>query len=733
MTKPKTPEWLLNDLNDEQRRAVLHLDGPVLILAGAGSGKTRVLTYRIAHLLASGKARPAQVMAMTFTNKAAGEMRERVHRLIPESIGEMWVGTFHSLFARLLRREADKIGYAHNFSIYDTEDQAALIKTVMEELNISTQHYAPKMIHYLISRAKNGMVMPEEYAASAQNPVEEAAAKVYAEYNRRLRRLNAMDFDDLLIKPLELFRLYPLIKEYYQDRFRYLLVDEYQDTNRAQYWVLRELADKYRNICVVGDDDQSIYRWRGAELRNILGFEQDYPECAKFRLEQNYRSTPPILGLAHSVVSRNTQRHEKRLWTVKQGGEPVSLITVYDGYEEARLIVDKITAEFRKGRLKFGDFAVLYRINAQSRQLEEVLRGEAIPYVIVGGIKFYERKEVKDVLAYLRAIVNPADTVSIKRIINTPARGIGEATIAKIDAFARQAGITFHDALAQAQRIPEIQPRTAEKLTDFYDLLSRYRQLIDQVPPGELASSLVEELRILHLFKEEGTIEAAARAENVRELLAAIHEFTVKNPGMGLEDYMQQVSLITDIDTWNDRADAVTLMTLHAAKGLEFPVVFITGLEEGLFPLSRSLNDPYDLEEERRLFYVGATRAKEKLYLLWAKNRRRYGEGEMQSYKSRFLKELDPQYVVEELSPTLQRAARSTRTLVYPENRMPRYEEESQEPLAIAPGTRVRHNTFGIGTVREVQASSGGAKLLVYFEQHGPKRLVLPFAKLEIL
>ncbi|MDZ7346989.1 MAG: ATP-binding domain-containing protein, partial [candidate division KSB1 bacterium] len=385
------------------------------------------------------------------------------------------------------------------------------------------------------------------------------------------------------------------------------------------------------------------------------------------------------------------------------------------------------------GRLKFGDFAVLYRINAQSRPLEEVLRGEAIPYVIVGGIKFYERKEVKDVLAYLRAIVNPADTVSIKRIINTPARGIGEATIAKIDAFARQAGITFHDALAQAQRIPEIQPRTAEKLTDFYDLLSRYRQLIDQVPPGELASSLVEELRILHLFKEEGTIEAAARAENVRELLAAIHEFTVKNPGMGLEDYMQQVSLITDIDTWNDRADAVTLMTLHAAKGLEFPVVFITGLEEGLFPLSRSLNDPYDLEEERRLFYVGATRAKEKLYLLWAKNRRRYGEGEMQSYKSRFLKELDPQYVVEELSPTLQRAARSTRTLVYPENRMPRYEEESQEPLAIAPGTRVRHNTFGIGTVREVQASSGGAKLLVYFEQHGPKRLVLPFAKLEIL
>ncbi len=729
--RPLTSSWLLKDLNDEQRKAVLHLDGPVLILAGAGSGKTRVLTYRIAHLIESGKARPAEVMAMTFTNKAAGEMRERVHRLVPANIADMWVGTFHSLFARLLRREADRLGYAPNFSIYDVDDQQALIKSIMEELRISAQQYSPKVIHTLISRAKNGMVGPDDMARSALNPLEEATAKVFREYNSRLHRLNAMDFDDLLIKPLELFRTYPLVKEFYQDRLRWLFVDEYQDTNRAQYLVLRELADKYQNICVVGDDDQSIYRWRGAELRNILEFEHDYPRCAKFRLEQNYRSTEPILGLAHSVVCKNTQRHEKKLWTVRQGGEPVTLVTVNDGYEEARVIVNKIVAEFRKGRYKFGDFAVLYRINAQSRSLEEGLRAEGIPYVIVGGIRFYERKEVKDVLSYLRAVVNPADSVSIRRIINTPTRGLGEGTIAKVEAYARQRNISFDQALAEAAKIPDLTARTAERLADFYELLNRYRRLMDQVPPAELAAALVDEVGFLRQFKEEGTLEAAARAENVRELLDAIHEYTLSHHGATLDDYMQQVALITDIDSWNDRANAVTLMTLHAAKGLEFPVVFITGLEEGLFPLSRSLENPYDLEEERRLFYVGATRAKDKLYLLWAKGRKRFG-GE-QSYKSRFLKEIDYQYVVEELSPSLQRANRAKQTLPWSDSRMPAYEEESQERPEFSPGMRVRHQTFGVGTVLDVEPARGGAKLLVRFERHGNKRLVLPYAKLEIL
>jgi DNA helicase II / ATP-dependent DNA helicase PcrA len=733
MTKstPKSHEWLLTDLNDEQRKAVLQLDGPVLILAGAGSGKTRVLTYRMAHLIGSGKANPADVMAMTFTNKAAGEMRERVHQLVPESIAGMWVGTFHSLFARMLRREAERLGYSPTFSIYDSDDQQSLIKAILQEMNISQQQYSPKMINYQISRAKNSMIGPQEFEEVAKNPTEKVVAKVYHEYNRLLHRQNAMDFDDLLLKPLELFQLYPLIKEYYQDRFRYIFVDEYQDTNRAQYLVVRELADKYKNICVVGDDDQSIYRWRGAELRNILEFEQDYPKCAKFRLEQNYRSTKAILGLAHSVVEKNTQRHDKKLWTVKKGGEPVTVLSVFDGHEEARLIVDKISFEFRKGHGKFGDFAVLYRINAQSRVLEEGLRLEGIPYIIVGGIKFYERKEVKDVLAYLRAIVNPVDTVSVKRIINYPARGLGETTLAKVDVFARENNTTFFETLANSQLVPGLQSRAVERLRGFHDLLTKYKQLLGKVSPAELASTLVDELGIFREFKEEGTVEATSRAENVRELLDAIHEYTISHDDATLDEYMQQVSLITNIDDWNDRANAVTLMTLHAAKGLEFPVVFIAGLEEGLFPLSRSLENPYDLEEERRLFYVGATRAKDKLYLLWAKSRKRFGGD--QSYKSRFLKEIDPQFVELEESPSLQRARVGQKSFNYTESRMPAYEDESQEQIELSPGMRVRHKQFGKGTIREVQPAVGGAKLIVHFDQFGSKRLVLPYAKLEIL
>jgi len=535
---------ILAQLNEPQRQAVQHIEGPLLILAGAGSGKTRVLTYRMAHLIAAGATTPSNIIALTFTNKAAGEMRERVHSLIPESVATMWVGTFHSLFARMLRREADRIGYSHNFTIYDAADQQTLIKTILQEWNLSTQMHSPKLINYSISRAKNAMISPEEFAKDVNNPTQEVIAKVYKEYNHQLRRLNAMDFDDLLLKPLELFRLYPLVKEYYQDRFRYILVDEYQDTNRAQYLVLRELAEKYKNICVVGDDDQSIYRWRGAELRNILEFEKDYPKCAKYRLEQNYRSTPSILGLAHSVVTKNTERHDKKLWTAKKEGEPVSLVAAYDAHEEARLIVDKISREFRKGERKFGDFAILYRINAQSRSLEDGLRLEGIPYIIVGGIKFYERKEIKDVLAYLRVLVNPTDAISLKRIINYPVRGIGEATINKIDAFAREHKLTFLEALARVKEIPKLSKRAQDRITAFVRLLEKYASLNDQVSPAELATSLVEELGILRQFKEENTIESATRAENVRELLQAIHEFTLSGDEEAtLETYLQQVSL----------------------------------------------------------------------------------------------------------------------------------------------------------------------------------------------
>lgn len=731
-TKHASAENILRHLNAPQRQAVEHLDGPVLVLAGAGSGKTRVLTYRIAHLIATGKASPKEIIALTFTNKAAGEMRERVHKLVPESVASMWIGTFHSLFSRILRREADRIGYSHNFSIYDADDQQILIKTIMNESKISTQIFSPKLIAYTISRSKNAMIGPDEFAQDVNNPNDEIAALVYREYTRQLRQLNAMDFDDLLIKPIELFRLYPLVKEYYQDRFRYILVDEYQDTNRAQYLVLRELALKYKNICVVGDDDQSIYRWRGAEVRNILEYEQDYPQCAKFRLEQNYRSTPAILGLAHSVIVHNALRHEKKLWTERKGGELVSVVSVYDQREEAQMIVERISAELRKNEHKFADFAILYRINAQSRSLEDGLRLEGIPYVIVGGIRFYERKEIKDVLAYLRVLVNPDDTISLKRIINYPTRGIGDTTVAKIDAFARDQKIGFLQALFISDKIAGLQKRSRESLGSFIAVIKKYQALLGQVSASELASTLVDELGILRQFKEENTIESTTRAENVRELLQAIHEFALSNgEDAALEAFLQHVSLLTDVDGWDDQSNAVTLMTLHAAKGLEFPVVFIAGLEDGLLPLSRNTEDPHDLEEERRLFYVGATRAKNKLYLFWAKNRRRFGEG--RSYQSRFLNEIDNSFAALEESQMVKRESRAQTRMSYHSESMPNYEDESQEYIEFNIGMRVRHQKFGKGTILSLDSASGGAKLIVNFDLYGRKRLVLPFAKLEIL
>ncbi len=500
--------------------------------------------------------------------------------------------------------------------------------------------------------------------------------------------------------------------------------------------MINELASKYKNICVVGDDDQSIYRWRGAEIRNILDFEQDYPDCAQYRLEQNYRSTPAILGLAHSIVINNTQRRDKKLWTEKKQGDLVSIVSVYDQREEAQMIVDKISAEFRKKDRTFADFAVLYRINAQSRSLEDGLRAEGIPYTIVGGIRFYERKEIKDVLAYLRVLVNPDDTLSIKRIINYPTRGIGDATVAKIDAYARQQKIRFLDALSQIENIDRLQKRTTERLVQFSALIKKYQTLLGQVSPSELTSTLVEELGIIRELKEENTIEAMTRIENIRELLQAIYEFSLNGgEDATLEAFLQQVSLVTDIDKWDDRANAVTLMTLHAAKGLEFPVVFLAGMEEGLFPLSRSIDDPRDLEEERRLFYVGSTRAKDKLYLFWAKNRKRFGES--RSYKSRFLKEVDKQFVILEESQSIQRERSMQRPASYGSSygfdSMPNYEDESQEHVELNIGMRVRHQRFGKGTILSLEPSAGGAKLVVNFDLVGRKRLVLPYAKLEIL
>ena len=450
------PPWLLSDLNDMQRQAVSHSEGAVLVLAGAGSGKTRVLTYRIAYLLNQGLAEPREILAMTFTNKAAQVMRERVYKLVPQLASGMWIGTFHALFARLLRREAERIGYTPSFTIYDEDDQQSLIKSILAELKLSIQQMPPRMVSYRISRAKNGFIRPDEFLKSAENEEDSILAKLYQIYQHRLAELNAMDFDDLLIKPIELFELFPLVKEHYQDRFRYIMVDEYQDTNYAQYVALRMLAAKHQNICVVGDDDQSIYRWRGAEIRNILDFEKDYASCAKYRLEQNYRSVKNILSAAHSVIKNNRQRHAKKLWTDRPVGELVTVLKVEDDLDEARMIVHKIALELRMDQRTFADLAVLYRTNAQSRVFEEALRRERIPYVIVGGIKFYERKEVKDVLAYLRLLVNPADAMSLRRVINYPQRNIGDATLGRLEGYAQEHKIAIIEALAAAEEIPGI-------------------------------------------------------------------------------------------------------------------------------------------------------------------------------------------------------------------------------------------------------------------------------------
>ncbi len=728
-----TTDWIYKELNENQLAAVKQLDGPVLILAGAGSGKTRVLTYRIANLLAQNKAEPYQILSMTFTNKAAAEMRERIEKLVPENSERMWMGTFHSLFAKLLRRDGDKIGFDRNFTIYDVADQVTLLKTIIGEFKLPVQEVQPKIVQNKISNAKNAMIMPEEYSNTVGNPMDEVVAKIYTLYQKRLLENNAMDFDDLLIKPIELFSKNPDVQAFYQNRFQYIMVDEYQDTNHAQYRALKMMTGKAGNICVVGDDDQSIYRWRGADLRNILEFESDYPKCKKFRLEQNYRSTKNILAAAHSVIVNNVKRHDKELWTNREPGEQVTLTTLYDEREEARYIVGQIGNEFRKAERRFYDFSILYRTNAQSRVLEEALRIDGIPYIIVGGVKFYERKEVKDVLAYLKVLVNPADSISLKRIINFPLRGIGDSTIQKLELYAFEKNRSIYEALKYVDEIQGITDKTVKRISNFYKLLKKYHSLQEKVSPTELATSLVEETSILKQYKEDPSVESQTRAENVRELLIAIAEYCKQNGSEAtLEAFLQHVTLTTDIDTWDDKSNAVTMMTLHAAKGLEFPVVFITGLEEGLFPTSRSLDDPHALEEERRLFYVGATRAQDKLYLTLTKNRQRYGENPAR-VKSRFIKELDSRYVQYEQSRTIQAKEVKRPRVYYESDSMPDYENMSQENIEFSVGMRVKHVKFGKGNILKIEPSHGTYKLLVMFDTAGEKRLVLPYAKLEIL
>jgi DNA helicase-2/ATP-dependent DNA helicase PcrA len=741
----------LQHLNQVQQQAVQATEGPVIIVAGAGSGKTRVLTYRAAYLVHNGIP-PYEILALTFTNKAANEMKQRIIELVGPQSQYVQMGTFHSVFARLLRRECEPLGFNRNFTIYDTEDSQQAVKTIMKENNISSQQFKPTAIRGRISMAKNQMISPQEFSAQANNFFDEKTAIVFEEYQERLRKMNAMDFDDLLIKPIELFSRFPKVLEKYQQRFKYILVDEYQDTNRVQYVLVKMLAEKFRNVCVVGDDAQSIYSFRGADIRNILDFQKDYPDCQLFRLEQNYRSTKNILNVANEVIKNNTGQIPKNLWTENFEGEKITHLICEDDREEGERIVKKIQTEIHKRKIPLKDVAVLYRTNAQSRSLEDALRKENLPYVIIGGVEFYRRKEIKDVLAYLRTMINPIDEESMLRIINYPARGIGETAVAKIQQYAREHSMPFFEALQMLDAIVGLHARARNALHQFNTMIWKYIEMLEHVSASEVARGIVEEIGILRELKEEGTPESLARWENIQELLSAISEFSDESEEPTLQNFLQEISLVADVDKWDNGKNSITLMTLHAAKGLEFPVVFVSGVEEGLLPLYDSFSNHQEVEEERRLMYVGITRAMQKLYISSANVRYRYGDVTYPT-PSRFLSEIEKTFLDEEFfrsknrertSPLFSNPQRSTMNnfsqkknisddrFLY-EQEQPDYENVSQEPKQLRIGMRVAHEVFGKGKILMLSGKGNLARATVQFDLAGTKNLLLQFAHLRII
>jgi len=727
---------LLAALNPEQRRAVQHGDGGLLILAGAGSGKTRTLTHRLAWLIREGGAPPWSILAVTFTNKAAAEMRERIERLLDDAKG-LWVSTFHATCVRILRQEASALDYGSDFTIYDDGDQERLLKEVLKELSIDERTLKARGAASVIDGYKNRGLLPKE--VERLDFYSEMTGRVYDLYQKKLRLANALDFGDLILQTVTLFRERPDILEKYRQRFRHVLVDEFQDTNQVQYDLVRLLAPPGSNLCVVGDDDQSIYRWRGAEVGNILGFERDYPGCTVIRLEQNYRSTRTILDAAGAVVSRNIDRKGKSLWTENPEGEPIIHETLPDDFEEARFVASTVTNLRGDGRC-LRDLAVFYRTNAQSRAFEEALVRERIPYVMVGGIKFFSRMEIKNVLAYLRLLVNPADSVAARRIINVPPRGIGNVTVERISEVEEEAG-GFLPACALAVERGILKGKAASSVGAFVEMIERFKALKDRLPYPQLAAEIIEESGYGPMLREEKTEEARDRRQNLDELLKGMEEH--RGTAGTLQEYLEEIALITDLDSYDTSLDRVTLMTLHAAKGLEFPVVFLTGMEEGLFPHSRSAEEGDDVEEERRLCYVGMTRAMEKLYLTNARRRRVYGSFQFNP-PSRFLAEIPPHLLDRGTPPPLRRPAVHNLASVFEQIAPSPFDETEEEDVfheevrlvpepeeGLRIGTRVRHARFGIGTVRRIEGIGDNQKVIVYFNTAGVKKLLLKFAGLE--
>jgi DNA helicase-2/ATP-dependent DNA helicase PcrA len=731
----------VDKLNPEQREAVLHRDGPLLILAGAGSGKTRVITCRVAHLIADRHASPDEVLAVTFTNKAAQEMRERVEALIGSDAGRIWLSTFHSLCARLLRREAPKIGLSRDFVIYDSADQLAVVKQVQRELGIDDKLVPPRLALARISSARNRMEGPETFLGT-WHLRDRQIGKIYERYIQVLRGSNALDFDDLLLRTVELFESSEQTRGYYAHKFRFVLVDEYQDTNRPQYLLIKRFAEIHRNLAVVGDPDQSIYMWRGADLRNILDFEQDFPEARIVKLEQNYRSTPVILDAATSVIRQNRKRKEKRLWTDRQGGSRITYFQGNDELEEA----DFITRTIRQARAPDPDglAAVLYRTNAQSRAIEDSLMRERIPYKIIGGVRFYERKEIKDTLAFLKIVINPHDDVSLRRVINVPARGIGKGVM---EGLQEASGGSLWTRLVHAVDEATLGHRAVAALRAFRNLIAGLAEAAREDSVSILIGKVLDRTGYLNDLRAENTEEANERMENLMELVSAAREYEAREPEASLGGFVDRLSLLSEADEESGARDArVWLMTMHAAKGLEFPTVIIAGFEEGLFPHSRSSENEDELEEERRLCYVGMTRARKQLVLTGAARRRVFGEFHS-CVPSRFLDEIPAELVDRMAAPS----ARSDTAFAHahyefrtdPYGRRGRgarfreeaasyaYENEDQSLNELALGMRVRHATFGVGTITAVEEHTDDLKITVRFNAVGVKKLLAKYAKLE--
>lgn len=712
---------ILEELNPEQREAVLFNSAPLVIFAGAGSGKTKVLTYKAAYLISQGVS-PRNILAVTFTNKAAEEMRTRISDLVGSAVEEMWVGTFHSICARLLRIDGEAIGIAPNFVILDEDDQLTLIKEIVSQLSLSDEYYQPKLIQSIISRAKENLMGVLEFIQNATGFLEKKVATVYKLYEDKKKLSKALDFDDLLFYCVRLLREREDVREKWQDKFRYILVDEFQDVNYAQYELVRILGDKYKNICIVGDDDQSIYGWRGADFRLLLQFEKDFPNAKVIKLERNYRSPQIILDAAWSVIKNNKMRKAKKLWTDKKGGEKIRFYEAESPQDEAKFVGLTIRELVEKEKRRYSDFVILYRVNAQSRAFEETFMSLGIPYKIVGGLRFFERKEIKDIVAYLRVIANPDDNFSLRRIIDVPPRGIGPVTVSRGEALALEEEISLYQALKLLVERQALASSPLKSVQQFLQVIDELREQSLTLPPSRLIREVLDKTGYWK-YVDNGTLEGETRKENLQEFITFARELEDKNPSADLLTLLERVSLLTDIDTYEETSDSVTLMTLHSAKGLEFPVVFIVGLEEGLLPHSRSLMSEMEIEEERRLLYVGMTRTKERLFLSRSWNRSAYGGGRPSRFIGEIPEELLEKVVISAGPPV-------------PGARLPQVEEIIEKAVPqkrprLKVGDKVKHTTFGEGVVIQVEPVEDDVMVTVFFSGVGSKRLLLSYAPLQ--